>query len=121
MLYVVSIPDGKATVVDSLDVLMDYDFSWSPDGHWLAFTRPTALDSSGEYPLAADLWIADVETGNSWPLLEGQNWVESNPLWISPRSIQVNRSARKGDELGTDQVVVVEIGYAKEKSLPHSD
>jgi Tol biopolymer transport system component len=119
MLYVVSIPDEKVTVLDSLDVLVDYDFSWSPDGRWLAFTRPTALDEMGQYPIAADLWIAEMDTGKSWPLLEGQDWVESNPLWISARSIQVNRSARVGDEVGADQVVVVEIASTKEKSLSH--
>ncbi len=50
MLYTVSVPDWKVSVLDSLDVLVDYDFSWSRDGRWLAFTRPTALDRMGEYP-----------------------------------------------------------------------
>jgi Tol biopolymer transport system component len=121
MLYAVSIPDGKVTVLDSLDVLASHDFSWSPDGRWLAFTRPTELDRMGEYPVAADLWIADTETGNTWPLLEGPEWVESDPLWITARSIQVNRRDRDGDELGAEQVVVIEIAGEKEKAPQHTD
>jgi len=121
MLYTVAVPDGKVTILDSLEVLVDYDFSWSPDGRWLAFTRPTALDEMGEYPVAADLWIADTETGKTWPLIEGPEWVESNPLWITARSIQVNRSAREGDSLRAEQVVVVEIASPKEKSSKQSN
>lgn len=119
MLYAVSVPEGRVSIVDSLDVLVDYDFSWSPDGRWLAFTRPTALDEMGQYPIAADLWIADMKTGKSWPLLEGPDWVETNPLWITDHSIQVSRSARTGDEIGPEQVVVIEIARAKEKLSSH--
>lgn len=115
MLYSVSVPDGRVSVLDSLQVLMDYDFSWSPDGRFLAFNRPTALDEMGEYTIAADLWIADVDSGKSWPLIEAKNWVETNPLWLTDHSILVHRSARTGTELGPEQVVVVEIARSKEK------
>lgn len=121
MLYAVSIPDGRVSILDSLDVLASHDFSWSPDGRWLAFTRPTELDRMGEYPVAADLWIADTKTGNAWPLLEGPEWVEANPLWITARSIQVNRRAHEANDLGAEQVVVIEIAGEKEKTPQHAD
>ena len=109
LLYAVSIPDGKVSILDSLDVLASHDFSWSPDGRWLAFTKPTKLDEMGEDPIAADLWIAEVKTGRTWPLLETPEWLEANPQWITDQTVHVTRSARQGSEPGIEQTVVVEI------------
>ena len=121
MLYTVSISGGTATILDSLDVLAAHDFSWSPDSRWLAFSKPTELDDMGEDPVAADLWIADVETGNTWPLLETPDWIESKPLWITDHTIQVNRRARHGDERGGQQTVVVELSDSRKEVSPHPE
>jgi Tol biopolymer transport system component len=103
MLYTVSVPEGKVTVLDTLAVLAGYEFSWSPDGRWIAFSRPTRLDRLSEDPVAADLWIADARTGATWLVLETPDWIESNPLWITNRTIQVDRVHWDGSEPGVEQ------------------
>jgi hypothetical protein len=110
MLYMVSVPEGNVTVLDSVDVLEAHDFSWSPDGRWLAFSRPTELDESEEVVVAADLWIAETGTGRVWPLIESANFVEMNPLWISDRTIQLDRYPG-GSEREARQTLVVELSY----------
>jgi dipeptidyl aminopeptidase/acylaminoacyl peptidase len=114
MLYVVSVPDGATTPLDTLSVLGDYEFSWSPDGRWIAFSHATKLDHHQEYAVAADLWIADARSGKKWPILETPEWVELNPLWITNQSIQVDRARSDGTQLGTQQRVVVELSTPKE-------
>ncbi len=109
LLYVVWVPSGEVSVLDTLKVVADYDYSWSPDGRWLAFTKPMALDSMGEDPTAADLWIAEPATGGVWPLLETQEWIEQNPLWITNQTILIDRIPWKGSEPGVQQTVVVEL------------
>ena len=109
MLYTVTVPEGKVTVLDSLDVLAHYEVSWSPNGRWIAFSRPTVLDHLGEDPVAADLWVADPETGKIWPILETPDWVESNPLWITDNTILIERVHWDGIHLGIEQQMVVEL------------
>jgi hypothetical protein len=111
LLYVVSIPGGAVAVVDSLDVFASHEFSWSPDGRWIAFSRPTRLHHVGD-TTAADLWIADTATGESWCILHGADWVESDPLWITNRSIQVNRVRWNDDGANQEQRVVVELSHS---------
>jgi WD40-like Beta Propeller Repeat len=118
ILYTVSIPEGRVRVIDSLAVLSDYEFSWSPDGRWISFSRPTELDPVSEEPIAADLWIADAATGETWPVLKTPEWVESNPLWITNRAIQVDRARRDGNETGVRQRVVVEFRCGKSRASP---
>jgi Tol biopolymer transport system component len=113
LLYTVSVPSGHVTVIDSLDVVADHSFSWSPDSKWIAFTKPSKLDSMDEDPVAADLWIAEVETGKAWVLLETPNWLESEPQWISNSAIQVARAASEGGDLGVRQIVVVELSSTR--------
>lgn len=113
MLYMVSFPRGKITVLDTVDVLANYGFSWSPDGRWIVFSRPTKLDNLGEVTVAADLWIADTETGGTWPLLETPEWVESKPLWVTNDAIQVDRAHSDGREVGATQCVIIELSRGK--------
>ena len=113
MLYAVSFPEGKVTVLDTVDVLANYGFSWSPDGRWIVFSRPTKLDDSGEVIVAADLWIANAQTGRAWSLLETPEWLESNPLWITNRTIQIDRAHWDGKEVGADERVVIELSKGK--------
>jgi len=121
LLYTVSVPDGHVTVLDSTDVLAGYNLSWSPDSRWLVFTRPTELDDMDEDPVAADLWMADAETGRTWILLETPEWMESDPQWISSTTIQVTRAARRGGELGVRQTVVVELSNSTRKVPPRPE
>ena len=110
VLYAVVVPSGKTAVLDSVAVLRAHDFSWSPDSRWVAFSRPTELDRY-ENVAASDLWIADVLRGKAWPLLETSDWIESNPQWVTNRSIQVDRR-RPEDDMG-EQTVVVELRNAE--------
>jgi Tol biopolymer transport system component len=112
MLYTVSVPEARITILDTLAVLADYEFSWSPNGRWIAFSKPTALDHLSEDPIAADLWVAETATGMTWPLLSTPEWVESNPLWITDDMIQVERARRDGTELGLEQCVVLDLHLA---------
>jgi len=105
----VTFPEGTVMVLDTVDVLADYEFSWSPDGRWIVFSRPTKLDNLGEVIVAADLWIADARTGSAWSLLETPEWVESNPLWVIHDAIQVDRAHSDGREVGATQRVIVEL------------
>lgn len=111
VLYIVAVPSGKTAVLDSVKVLMAHDISWSPDSRWVAFSRPTELDRY-ENVTASDLWIADVFRGKTWPLLETSDWVESNPQWITNRSIQIGRRRPEGDT--GEQTVVVELRNAED-------
>ena len=116
ILYAVSVPKGRVTVLDTLNVLAHYECSWSPEGRWIAFSRPTKLDHLGESTIAADIWIADSRSGRTWPLLETPDWVETNPLWITNRTIQFDRTRCEGDEPGIEQRVVIELS---ESDRPH--
>jgi Tol biopolymer transport system component len=115
MLCTISVPDGKVTVLDTTSAMTDYEFSWSPDGRWIAFSRPTETDYD-DATIAADLWIADATTGAAWPVLETPDWVESNPLWITNRSIQVDRTHHGSDTLGGDQRLVIELSLKESDS-----
>jgi len=108
-LYKVSIPSGTVTILDTLDVLAAYEFSWSPDGQWIVFSRPTKLDNLSEDPVAADIWIADSKDGSTWSLLETSDWVESNPLWITNHTIQIDWVQWDENEPGVVQRVVIEL------------
>jgi dipeptidyl aminopeptidase/acylaminoacyl peptidase len=108
MLYTISVPDGRVMALDTNDVSADYEFSWSPDGRWIAFSRPTKVDYE-DATLAADLWIADAKTGTTWLVLETPDWIESDPLWITNRTIQVDRVHWDDTEAGVKQSVVIEL------------
>jgi Tol biopolymer transport system component len=118
LLYTVTVPDGATTAIDTLNVLSDYGFSWSPNGRWLAFSRPSALDPIGEDPIASDIWIADAETGQKWPLVVTSGWVESNPLWITNETLQIDRASVEDGNVGVEHRVVVELSRGEDHRRP---
>ena len=109
ILYALAFPAGSVAVLDTVDLVADYNFAWSPDGRWIAFTQPTQLDHLGEDPVAADLWIVEPATRRKWCVLETPDWIETSPLWITNRSIQIDRTHWDGSELGVEQRRVVEL------------
>ena len=111
LLYTITVPDGRVTVIDSLKVLASHEFSWSPDSRWIAFSRPTRLHHYGD-ATAADLWIADVVTGDSWCILDGSEWAVVDPLWITSRSIQITRVRWHDEGANDEQRLVVELSHA---------
>jgi len=113
VLYVLSIASNAVTVIDSLDVIGSYEFSWSPDSRWIAFSRPTKTDH-WEEPMEADLWIADASTGDAWRILQDSGWVMRNPLWVTNESIEVERSryAGEGEDPKEHRRVVVDLAPA---------
>jgi hypothetical protein len=110
LLYTLTVPDGSVRVLDSLTILSEYDFSWSPDARFIAFSRPTALDER-EDPIASDLWIADVATAQKWLVLETAEWIEATPLWITDRAIQVDQAHWDGAHRGVERRRVIELSF----------
>lgn len=118
LLYTVTVPAGVTTVIDTLNILSDYGFSWSPNGRWIAFSRPSALDPIGEDPIASDIWIADARTGEKWPLVVTTEWVESNPLWITNETLQFDRARAENDNVGAEHRVVAELSRGEDHQRP---
>ena len=118
ILYTLSIPDGALRIIDSLEVLADYEFSWSPDSRWIAFSRPTLLDHVSEEPAASDLWITEAATGAKWNVLATSDWTESNPLWITDRSIQFERTVAENDDGGVTERAVVDLQLEESRASP---
>jgi dipeptidyl aminopeptidase/acylaminoacyl peptidase len=113
MLCVVSIPEARVTVIDTVEVFEAHEFSWSPDGRWIAFSRPTRAD--GHYgTTAAALWIADAATAESWCILDSSEWAEMDPLWITNRSIQITRVRWGDDGPIEERRLVVELSHSAE-------
>jgi hypothetical protein len=110
LLYTVTVPDGRVTAIDSLNLVASHEFSWSPDGRWVAFSRPTQLEHHGE-TIASDLRIGDTVTGESWCVLSAPDWAESAPLWITDRSIHITRVRWHDDGDNEEQRLVVELSH----------
>ena len=108
MIYSVTVPEGKVTVIAAHDVLGDVDFSWSPDSRWIVYARPTRLHHVGD-TMVSDLWIADPETGASWCVVEATDHHQSNPLWITGTTIQVDRVWWTEEGTNREQRVVLEL------------
>ncbi len=118
LLYTVAVPDGRVTVIDSLNLLASHEFSWSPDGRWIVFSRPTQLEHHGE-TIAADLRIAETATGESWCVLSAPDWAESDPLWITDHSIQITRVRWHDEGDNEEQRLVVDLSHSTNQSKQH--
>jgi hypothetical protein len=108
-LYTVSIPNGAVSVLDSCAIFADYDFSWSPNGRWIAFARTTEVDPIGGDPIAADLWVVEPATGAKQQLLTTPDWIEAGPLWITDRAILIEQMHWNGDDWEGERQRVVEL------------
>jgi Tol biopolymer transport system component len=109
VLYTVAIPGGAVSVLDTCATFSDYDFSWSPNGRWIAFARPTEVDPVGGDPIAADLWVVEPATGTKQQLLFTPDWIEGRPLWITDRTIQIDQVRWSGDDWEGERQRVVEL------------
>lgn len=108
LLYRMTVPEGKIAVIDTLDVATDYEFSWSPDSRWIAFSRPTRMIHEGD-ATASDLWIADAQLGDAWPVRISPDRVQSDPLWISNQLIQVREVVSDEEYETSERLVVIEL------------
>ncbi len=96
-LMLVSLPSGKTYTVDTLAVFGQYEFSWSPQSTALAVIRPEAVDRHTEATTAADLWIVSIPGGARCRLSLTPTVVESEPEWVTDRTILVSHSSGSGD------------------------
>jgi hypothetical protein len=107
VLALVSLPSGSTRVLDSLDVLADYDFGWSPDSRWLAVLRPTRVDHYGE-TLSAELLVFDLLgsrclLSRASDLYEAPRWLDPSRLSYAPRPTSTDPTpARMVLELAPD-------------------
>jgi len=112
ILALVSVPDERGTVVDTLRVLSDYEIGWAPDSKRIAVSRPTAIDAEEEVT-AADLWLVETN-GKKCSLLAGSNSVASAPRWVDGRRIRYTRLGRSGRGHQPEDIVL-ELGSLKTK------
>jgi WD40 repeat protein len=90
MVYTVTVPQGKVTVIDRRVTEGDIEFSWSPDSRWIAYSMPTKVHHVGD-TMVSELWLADVTTGKACCLVKGTDHDQASPLWINESTIQVDR------------------------------
>ena len=117
VLYIVRLPDFTPHVVDTTALVANYEYSWSPDSRWIAYTRPTAIDRTGGDTVAADVWIASPATGSRWLLLETPEWIDADPLWIDNHRILIERTHWNGTSFGAVEHKVLVL-QAAEPSRP---
>jgi Tol biopolymer transport system component len=104
VLVVVETSQGTATVLDSLQLLSDYEFSWAPDSRKLAVSRPTRL-ADVEQVAEAELWIFDV-SGNGAKVVRSAGHLQRNPQWIDDTRVLFSQEGLGGQP---GQALVVEI------------
>jgi hypothetical protein len=74
--------------LDTMTVGESSEFSWSPDGRMLAFSKPTSMEPGHHGEEAeADLWLLDV-SGARCRLVQGRGFLASNPRWLDLEHIQ---------------------------------
>jgi hypothetical protein len=95
------------TPADTLTLFADYAFSWSPDAHAIAVSKPTFTDREHEDEVTqADLWLMDV-TGARCRLVEGRGFIAAQPRWIDSAHVRYVRDVWKVDGSGPSESLVV--------------
>lgn len=108
ILVVLDAMSGACTVLDTLHVVTDYGFSWSPDSRFVAASVPTAI-TADEDICAADLWIMSREGKRKRRLLQTPNMVEVRPRWLDQQRIAFSSYHCDEDGAGPDTLKVVEL------------
>ena len=104
ILALVAVAAQRSQVVDTLQVLADYEVAWAPSSATLVVSRPTAIDSEDEVT-AADLWAFDTH-GTKCPLLLTPDFVESAPHWVNARRLRYARFRSNDPKRETEDIVV---------------
>ncbi len=110
VLYMVRMPEGEVAVLDTVDIISDYEFSWSRDSEWLVFSRPERILQYGDV-VEADLWIVSRSDKMKCKLLDTPSWIEHQPLWVKPNAIQVVRTYWDGTSFGRRETVIIELKH----------
>jgi Tol biopolymer transport system component len=103
-LALVSAVDGRVHLADTVRVVTDYEFSWSPDSRVLAFSRVTALNAYEE-PKAADIWLV-VPGRRPCPLVVSSDYVETQPRWVASNRLRFSRVPRASSAPAVEDVVL---------------
>jgi len=107
-LYWLDVLRGAATPVDTLDLIADYDFSWSAHGDLLAYARPTST-SEMEDITASDLWLAERGGLRKTRLTFTQDRVELEPRFVANRTLILTVAPTRGEEVGARREVQVDV------------
>lgn len=106
LLVVVDAESGASSVVDSLGVFADHEFSWSPDARTLAVARPTSL-AVGQEVAESQLWLVDIR-GQRCPIVRAAGLVVREPRWVDARRLRwVQYSSRERSETVQSRLAVV--------------
>jgi len=106
-LYWLEFPSGAATAVDTLELVADYDFTWSPRSDLLVFVRPTATTEM-EDVAASELWLAE-RGGAKFRLTSTPDRVELEPHFVGDRTLMMTVAAARGEKIGARREVVVDV------------
>jgi len=89
VLLVIETSRGKAMTLDSLALLSDYEFDWSPNSRQIAVSRPVRL-ADVEQVSEAELWVFDVE-GRGAKLAPSSGFANGNPRWVDDKRLLFTR------------------------------
>ena len=107
VLGIYSLATGAFTPLDTLALLAEYQFSWSPDARTLAVSKPTWTDREHEDEVTqADIWLIDI-SGARCRLVEGKDFIAGQPRWIDSTHVCYEKEVWKPvDSEVTERVVV---------------
>ena len=108
ILLVMDVSDGSCVVLDTLRVLSDYHFSWSPDSRFLAVSVPTAVAETEEV-CAAELWIISADGKCRSLVGEASPVVARNPRWFAPLRVAVDSYRCQDAAAGPDSLRVIDL------------
>lgn len=103
----VAFPSLATAMLDTLSVMSNYHFSWSPDSRYLVADRATKLDRHEEV-VASDLWIFE-EDLRKCRLVGTSSFVETEPRWVDGATIRYLRQSADKDVVGETEDRVLEL------------
>ena len=108
VLAVIETSQGGARIVDSLGILSDYEFGWSPDSRKIAVSRPVRL-AQMEQVAEAELWVIGVE-GSGAKLASSTGFIYRSRRWIDDTRLLF---ARERPSSQSSETLVLDVGRAK--------